>query len=56
LVIDSLQTTNFTFSAVTCWKNILWSFSMPLWCNKFLPGQSARIYCFEFLGYLSLCN
>jgi len=35
-------TANFMFSAVT-WKNIVWSFSMPLWCNKHVPGQSASI-------------
>ena len=49
LLIDSLQTTNFTFSAVT-WKNIVWSFSVPLWCNKHLPEQCAIICCFKFLG------
>jgi len=46
LVVDSLQI--FTFPAVT-WKNIVWSFSMPLWCNKHLPGQTASIIiAFEF--------
>jgi len=41
-------TANFTFPAVT-WKNIIWSFLMPLWCNKHLPGQSASIIiAFEF--------
>jgi len=29
-------TANFTFPAVT-WKNIVWSFLMPLWCNKHHP-------------------
>jgi len=48
LVIDSLQTTNFTFPAVTCWKNIVRSFSVPLWCNEHPPGQTS------FLGCLSL--
>jgi len=48
LVMDSLQTINFTFPAVT-WKNIAWSFSMPLWCNKHLPRKST-IYCFAFFG------
>jgi len=45
-------TANFTFPAVT-WKNIVWSFSMPLWCkcNKHLPEQSASIIiAFEFFG------
>jgi len=42
---------NFTFPAVM-WKNIVWSFSMPLWCNKHLPEQSASIHCFEFLAVL----
>jgi len=42
-------TANFTFSAVT-WKNIVWSFTMPLWCTKHLPEQSASvIITFEFL-------
>ena len=52
LVIDSLQTMNFTFPAVM-WKNIVWSFSTSLWCNEDLPGKST-IYCFEFFGCLSL--
>ena len=30
-------------------ENIVWSFSMPLWCNKQLPGQTASI-TFEFFG------
>ena len=31
--------------------NIVWSFLMPLWCNKHLPGQSANILIvFEFWG------
>jgi len=38
----NLPTTNVTFPAVT-WKNIFWSFSMSLWCNTHLPGQSASI-------------
>ena len=45
-------TANFTFPAVT-WRNIVWSFSMPLWCkcNKHLPGQSASInIAFWFFG------
>ena len=43
-------TANFTFPAVT-WKNIVWSFSTPLWCNKHLPGQSSSIIiAFEFFG------
>jgi len=53
---------NFTFPAVT-WKNIFWSFSMPLWCNNLLPGQSASIHSFEFfavllvwLGWGQICN
>jgi len=47
--IWSWLTANFTFPAVT-WKNIVWSFSMPLWCNKNLPGQSVSIIiAFEFL-------
>jgi len=44
------RTANFTFPAVT-WKNIVWSFPMPWWCNKQLPGQSASIIiAFEFFG------
>ena len=44
---------NFTFPAVT-WKNIVWYFSMPLWCNKHLPEQSASIIiAFDFFGMLS---
>jgi len=42
---------NFTFPAVT-WKNIVWSFPMPLWCSKHLPEQSASIHCFEFPAVL----
>jgi len=43
-------TANFTFPAVT-WKNIVWSFSMPLWCNKHLPEQGASIIIvLEFFG------
>jgi len=43
-------TANFTSLAVT-WKNIVRSFSMPLWSNKHLPGQSASIIiAFEFFG------
>ena len=43
-------TANFTFPAVT-WKNIVSSFSMPLWCNKHIPGQSASMtIAFEFFG------
>ena len=35
--------------------NIVWSFSMPLWCNKHLPGQSSSIIItLEFLVCLSL--
>jgi len=35
-------------------KNIVRSFSMPLWCNKHLPGQSARIIvALEFLVFVS---
>jgi len=49
LVNDS--TANFTFTAVT-WKNIIWSFSVPLWCNNLpghLPGQSTSIFtAFKF--------
>jgi len=55
LIIDSLQTSRFVL-----WrgKNIVWSFSMPLWCNKHLPGQSASIIiAFEFFGmFVSLRN
>jgi len=41
-------TANFTFPAVR-WKDIVWSFSMPLWCNKHFPGQNASIaIAFEF--------
>jgi len=47
-------TANFRFPAVT-WKNIVWSFLMPLWCNKYLPGQNAsRIIAFEFFWYVCL--
>ena len=47
-------TANFTFPAVT-WKNIVWPFSMPLWCNKDLSGQSASIIiAFEYLVCLLL--
>jgi len=55
LVIDSLQTSRF---ALWRGKNIVWSFSMPLWCNKHLPGQSASIIiAFEFFGmFVSLRN
>jgi len=53
VVTDSLQSTSFTFLAVT-WRNIVWSFSVPMWWNKHFPGQSASIYCFKFLGCLSL--
>ena len=43
-------TANFTFPAVTR-ANIVWSFSIPLWCNKHLSGQNARIIiAFEFFG------
>jgi len=43
-------TANFTFPAAT-WKNIVWSLSMPFWCNKHLPGQSASIIiAFVFFG------
>ena len=32
-------------------ENIVWSFSMPLWCNKHLPGQGPNIIiAFEFFG------
>ena len=44
----TLQTSRF---ALWHGKNIVWSFSMPLWCNKHLPGQSASIIiAFEFFG------
>jgi len=43
-------TANFTFPPVT-WNNTVWSFSMPLWCNKHLPEQGASIIiAFEFFG------
>ena len=48
MVIDSLQTSRFPL-----WrgKNIVWSFSIPLWCNKHLPAQNASIIiAFEFFG------
>jgi len=51
--VGLLLDANFIFPAVT-WKNIVWSFSMPLWCNKHLPGQSASIHCFEFLAVLQV--
>ena len=46
LVIESYQTSRFPL-----WrrKNIVWSFPMPLWCYKHLPGQNASIiiaFCF----------
>jgi len=42
-------TANFTSPAVT-WKDIVWSFSLFVWCNKNLPGRSASItIAFEFL-------
>jgi len=45
LVTDSLQT-----SSLPPWRGkVIWSFAMPLWCNKHLPGQSASIIiAFEF--------
>jgi len=55
LVVGSLQTSRF---ALVRGKNIVWSFSMPLWWNKHLPGQSANIIiAFEFFGmFVSLRN
>jgi len=50
LVTDSLQKNNIFRCDV---RNIIWSFSMPLWCNKHLPLQTS-IYCFEILGCLSI--
>ena len=48
-------TANFTFSAVS-WKNIVWSFSIPVWYSKHLPGQGASIMiAFDCLVCLSLC-
>ena len=41
-------TANLRFPAVT-WKTIVWSFSMPMWCNKHLPGQNTSITDFEIL-------
>jgi len=39
-----------TFPAVT-WKNVVWSFSMPVLCNKHLPGKGASIIIvLEFFG------
>jgi len=52
LVIDSLQTINFHFSRCDV-ENIVWSFSMPLCCNKHLPGKIPFI-ALRFLGCLSL--
>jgi len=43
VVTDSLQSTSFTFLAVT-WRNIVWSFSVPMWWNKHFPGQSAPAF------------
>ena len=41
----------FPFIAIFTFPNIAWSFSMPLWCNKHLPGQSASItIAFKFFG------
>ena len=45
LVNDSLQITNFTFPSVTG-KNIVWSFSMPLWCNENIPGTFIVTFCY----------
>ena len=43
-------TANFTFPSVT-WRNIVWSFSMPLWCNRHLQGQRVSIIiALEFFG------
>jgi len=55
LVIDSLQTSRF---ALWRGKDIVWLFSMPLRCNKHLPGQSASIIiAFEIFGmFASLRN
>jgi len=51
---DSLQTINYTFPAVACWKSIVWSFSVLWWCNENLTGPSASIYFSSFLECLSL--
>ena len=46
-------TANFTFPR--CDVEKYWPFSMPLWCNQHLPGQSASIIiAFVFLVCLSL--
>ena len=54
LVTDSLQTSRLPLRR----GEVIWSFAMPLWCNKHLPGQSASIIiAFEFFRmFVSTCS